>query len=279
MTEGDIASLVDGVADDRDLPSLADVADHVPGMVGFWDADLRNVVANRAYQDYFARTPSQIRGREMQAVIGDPLFNSNRPCIEQALGGHRQVFDRSWTDSYGSVRSTRTVYVPRLRTGRVTGFSVLVTDLHPPATPTGAARDLDQLTERLTPIGRLALRRDGQGLQVNQALAELTGYSTEALELMTVRDLLHPFSRRSALDRWRQLVEGTLGSVAFDERLIRADGRPIHVRVHAALVNAPGGGTEIVATVRDITLEQLDRERLLRLATERSVTVIRPGAN
>ena len=76
----------------REPEDIAAILDALPAMVGYWDADLHNRIANRAYVEFFGLTPEQIRGRHASEVLGPELYALNRPYIERALVGEPQLF-------------------------------------------------------------------------------------------------------------------------------------------------------------------------------------------
>ncbi|MDT7801192.1 MAG: hypothetical protein QOI78_4625, partial [Actinomycetota bacterium] len=105
------------------------VLNGIPGMVGYWDRDLRNRLANDAYVEYFGLTPGEILGRHMRDVLGDALVDANLPHLTRVLAGERVTFDRTLTTVHDESRSVQVSYLPDLRDGRVDGFFVLVTDI------------------------------------------------------------------------------------------------------------------------------------------------------
>jgi len=109
---------------------LRTVIDHLPAMVGYWDRDLRNKLANNAYVEWFGKTPEEIAGLHIREVIGEELFAQNLPYMEKALAGERQDFDRTIVDASGVTRYSQAAYVPDVReNGQVEGFFVLVADV------------------------------------------------------------------------------------------------------------------------------------------------------
>jgi PAS domain S-box-containing protein len=113
----------------RAQQDLRGLLDGVPAMVGYWDADLRNRMANHAYLDYFGIEPEAMVGRPMGEIIGEDLFVRNLPYAEAALRGEEQVFDRTIIDAHGESRSTQTTYRPDIVDGEVRGFFALVIDI------------------------------------------------------------------------------------------------------------------------------------------------------
>ncbi len=103
--------------------------DVIPGMVGYWNAELRCGFANRAYQEWFGKTPEMMIGIRIQDLMGEALFNKNEPYIRAALRGEYQRFERTITKANGSTGYTWAHYIPDRVNGKVCGFFVLVSDI------------------------------------------------------------------------------------------------------------------------------------------------------
>jgi diguanylate cyclase (GGDEF)-like protein/PAS domain S-box-containing protein len=101
----------------------------IPAMVGYWDRELRNRMANDAYMEYFGRSPHEMRGIHISEVLGPEIYAKNRPYMERALAGEPQLFDREIPTPSGEVRYTQASYIPDIVDGEVRGFFVLVTDI------------------------------------------------------------------------------------------------------------------------------------------------------
>lgn len=61
--------------------------DSVPDMLGYWDADLKNVHANKAYADLGGRTPEDLKGAYLPDIVGKELFEKNKHNVEAVLKG------------------------------------------------------------------------------------------------------------------------------------------------------------------------------------------------
>jgi len=103
--------------------------DALPAMVGYWDRELRNRLANRAYVEWFGRTPAQMRGMHIRDLLGERVYAANLPYMQKALAGQPQLFDRTLIDAAGRSRNTQQSYIPDQRDGEVHGFFVLTTDI------------------------------------------------------------------------------------------------------------------------------------------------------
>lgn len=104
------------------------VANHVPGMLAYWDAQQRCVFSNDAYREWFGRSPEEMVGMHIKDLLG-PLYQKNLPHIEAALRGEKQVFERQIPLPRGGVRESMATYTPDVIDGQVMGFSVHVSDV------------------------------------------------------------------------------------------------------------------------------------------------------
>jgi PAS domain S-box-containing protein len=112
------------------LHDLQSILDAVPSMIGYWDKNLINRVANNAYEKWFGRQPGQIKGQHIQDLLGDDIYQLNRLHIEAALAGVPQTFERTFPVLGGTgMRHSLAHYVPDVIDGEVRGFYTLVHDV------------------------------------------------------------------------------------------------------------------------------------------------------
>jgi len=153
------------------------ITDAMPGMVGYWDKDLRCRFANQPYLAWFGKAPEEIIGSTMMELMGGALFALNEPYIRAALAGEKQQFERTLTKADGSIGYTLANYVPDIDAhGIVAGFHVLVTDV----TPLKQAQAELQLASAVYQNTAEAIMvADAQGiiLSVNPAFTQITGYT------------------------------------------------------------------------------------------------------
>jgi PAS domain S-box-containing protein len=107
---------------------LEAVTDAVPGLVGYWDRDLRCQFANRQYHEWFGWSPERMRGTHMREVLGEALFARNEPFVRKVLAGEAQRFEQP-NGPGGPSRYSWVHYIPDVSEGEVRGFFVLVSDI------------------------------------------------------------------------------------------------------------------------------------------------------
>lgn len=113
-------------AQERFVRSLVN---NLPGMVGYWDENLRCRFANKSYFEWFGRTEKQMLGLTIQEVLGPEVFAKNECFIRGALLGETQTFERSIVKPDGCIGHVLAHYLPDIVNGKVNGFVALIYDV------------------------------------------------------------------------------------------------------------------------------------------------------
>nr|WP_315429541.1 EAL domain-containing protein [uncultured Albidiferax sp.] len=107
------------------------IANALPGLVAFWDIDLRCKFANEAYLTWFGKSPEQLVDSRLPDLLGPDIFALNEPYVRGALAGQRQQFERNLRKANGELGQTLATYIPQTVDGKVIGFLVHVADVTP----------------------------------------------------------------------------------------------------------------------------------------------------
>jgi PAS domain S-box-containing protein len=107
------------------------VTDHLPALVGYWDADLRCRFANKPYLDWLERAAPDVIGRTMQELEDEEQVREVMPHLDAVLRGERQFFERRLRrKGTGKVIQAWGSYIPDFDAeGRVQGFYMLHADI------------------------------------------------------------------------------------------------------------------------------------------------------
>jgi PAS domain S-box-containing protein len=164
---------------------LQRAVDALPALIGYWDSEQRNRVANEPYGAWFGVESSAVRGMTMRELLGRKLYDQNLPFIHAALRGERQLFNREINSASGS-RHTITHYIPDLQDGVVQGFFVHVQDVtelkESQAALTRALHENDALLSTLREHTMLAVSKpNGEFIEVNDAFCQRSGFTREEL--------------------------------------------------------------------------------------------------
>ena len=210
----DVAPLSGRTATGRgSVHELLAIIDHLPAMVAYWDGELRNRVANRAYIEWFGVTPEAMHGIHIRDLLGPALFEANRPYIEGALAGTAQEFQRTLTTTSGAVRHTQASYVPDIVGGEVRGFFVLVADI---TERVKAERALAHSAEEYRSLVRslpggfvLLFDRDLRFAVGDGEALPIFGYHRETIEGRTVHEAFPAALAEELEPRYRSALAGT----------------------------------------------------------------------
>ncbi|MBK1714010.1 hybrid sensor histidine kinase/response regulator [Rubrivivax gelatinosus] len=105
------------------------IADSLPGLVAYWDRELRCQFANRGYCEWFGLQPEEIIGRPMAELLGADYVQRQQEHIVATYAGDMQRLERSITRQ-GEPKDLLVHYVPDRRSdGQVSGFYVMAIDI------------------------------------------------------------------------------------------------------------------------------------------------------
>jgi PAS domain S-box-containing protein len=174
---------------ERDMQAILD---HTPSMMGYWDAQLLNRFANRAYHDWFGIDARSMPGKHIREVIGEDRYRANLPNIEAVLRGEPQCFERSIASPDGrQVRHSSVQYQPDVdEQGLVRGFYATICDVTPIKHAQARVEELLTFIEGVIkhcPVGLAVYQEDGRCVMVNSALAQLLQMDITVLEQKNFR--------------------------------------------------------------------------------------------
>jgi diguanylate cyclase (GGDEF)-like protein/PAS domain S-box-containing protein len=133
-----------------------------------------------------------------------------------------------------------------------------------------------RVTIESSPIGFALVGLDGSWLQVNEAMAQMVGYSPAELMKLTFQDITHPEDLAGDLALLAELNAGTRLSYQMDKRYLHADGRIVWASLTASIVRrADGTPLHYVSQVEDITER---RRATAELHAERDLSAALLGA-
>ena len=254
--------------------SLQAVLDALPAMVGYWDRELHNQMANDAYVEFFGVTPEEMRGIHISELLGPELYEQNLPYIERVLEGEPQHFDRDIRTPSGEVRHTQASYIPHAIDGEVVGFSVLVADVTD-------RRRIEQEIERSRARLAEAEHVARLGSWEWDIVANTVTWSDGLFDIYDIgRDdfeaqyrpggtrYVHPGDRDRVEAEVRRALE-TGASIDFEYRIIRPDGRVRRLHSRAELIaDSDGRPIRMTGTAQDVTEIRAAAEALSETAAE-----------
>ncbi|MCU1718875.1 PAS domain S-box protein [Pseudomonas sp. 5P_3.1_Bac2] len=114
------------------------------------------------------------------------------------------------------------------------------------------------------PQGMALVSIDGRWLEVNQALCDMLGYSSEQLLSRTYQSITHPDDREYDQHDVDDLISGIAHSIQREKRYLDSQGRVIWVLISASLVrDSHGQPVHLVAQIQDFN-ERISAEAAIR---------------
>jgi PAS domain S-box-containing protein len=181
---------------------LRDITDNMPALLSYIDADRHYRFHNLAYEEGLGLSAAQIDGKHMREVLGEEIYQSTIPAVEQVLAGYPVVYDRVRKNPRGDLRDYVVHYFPRYGDdadeGKVVGFYVQATDVT-------ALKQVDRIKsefvstvshELRTPLtsirGSLGLIAGGVGGQLPEAVQKLVEIAKNNCErlIRLINDIL-----------------------------------------------------------------------------------------
>lgn len=115
---------------DRARRDLQNILDAMPSMVGYWDKNLINRFANKAYREWLGIHESQIRGKHIVQIVDEERYQQNLAYMQDALKGMPQIFEQVIQSEDGSyLRHYLNHYIPDIHNNEILGFYVLSHDV------------------------------------------------------------------------------------------------------------------------------------------------------
>jgi len=215
------------------------IADALPGMIAYWDTHLQNRFANRAFLDWFDKTPGQMEGIGMRELLGEDAYHFSEAYIQAALQGERQSFERILSKPGTACRHFLTHYVPDGPAGAVQGVFVLLYDItERKAAEQEIQKQADELDDLYNhaPCGYHSLDEQGVIQKINDTELEWLGYSRD--EIVGKRHLVE-FLTPPAIQTFRESFPrvragGTLRELPLE--LVRRNGDTLPVLLSASAV-------------------------------------------
>jgi PAS domain S-box-containing protein len=253
-----------GHSADEDWPphvseeKLRQIADHLPALVAYVDADQRYRFNNRAYETWIGRTPESLYGLHLWDAVGIPAYERTRPYIEAALAGERTGHEW-WAPFRTGIRYVKSDYIPdRDENGRIIGFYVLASDLTETKRSQAALAESEARLRLAIDAGRMAVWEVGAAtdtLTVSPELKRLLGLPPDAiLSTEDIRARYYPGERErlrataaEALTRGDRHVETEL-------RVVWPDGSLHWLLLRAEMQDVKDGlPTRTLGVALDIT--------------------------
>ncbi len=259
---------------------LQTIADSVPALVGYVDADERYRFANRTYDEWYGIGRHQLLGRRMREVWEPWRYAFTRPHIEKALAGERVDYVQTLATARGS-RIVRTSFVPDLGAdGKAQGFFLLSSDI---TESENARKALDRALQKLDlalDASRVAVWEtdvsSGETV-LSEAWAEILDRQRAETRTTTeeLAALVHPDDRARVESEAAAVLKGEKAEYAVEHQVRAESGHWKWILSRGKVVArdpATGRALTLMGTNLDVTERKRGEIRLEKLANYDTLT-------
>jgi PAS domain S-box-containing protein len=258
-----------------------DLVENQPQLIHRYLPDTTETFVNRAFQTFFGVDESGILNQRWIAWLPEQEQTATWRHLENyTLANPIQTYQNTATRHDGVARVTR--WTNRAffdDAGRITHFQAVGADV---TEEVMARREIEASEARFravfdqSPLGKAIMDMDGTAEQVNPAMARMLGRAPEDLRGTDLLGATHPDDLDNMRQRFRDLQCGRRTMRNVEQRVIRANGDALWVRIDASLLpeESNHGQRRIIALFEDIT-ERKMADKAVRDANRRLDLLLR----
>ncbi len=254
----------------------------VPGaLIAVFDSDLRLILAAGHALGRREGSPIYREGKPLADAFPAELWQQIEPLCRSALQGDTR--SRAIQTADGRRRLMIDVGPLSPQTGALpatitSGVAVIldVSERAPSDQPERHPREPFEEVFQRAPIGTGLLDQDGCWVLVNQALCDITGYTSDELIRKRFHDITHPEDVENDAGRRHQLLDGEISAYQTEKRYFNAAGETMSALLSVSLVSDHDGRPlHFIVQVQDISERKHLEEHLRHLADHDPLTGLR----
>jgi diguanylate cyclase (GGDEF)-like protein/PAS domain S-box-containing protein len=258
----------------------------LPGaLITVFDSDLRLILAAGHALGRRESPSTYLEGRFLVNTFPHDLWAQIEPLCRSALVGETRSKRILTADGCHDLMvdvgplSPSTPLAPEHPPDSITGGVAVILDVSVPQVaeqPTHRPRDhFEEVFER-APIGTGLLDQEGRWALVNQALCDITGYTSDELIGRRFEDITHPEDTDNDTARRWQLVAGEISAYQTEKRYFNSTGETMSALLSISLVrDHRDRPLHFIVQVQDISERKHLEEHLRHLADHDPLTGLR----
>ncbi|MEH2326696.1 MAG: PAS domain S-box protein [Nostoc sp.] len=236
-----------------------------PVAVCFLDRELRYIRINQVFADINGLTIEEHLGRKFGEVLPkmagkeelqlQRVLDTGEPLLNVEISGKtREQPERYgyWLGNYYPVNNAM---------GETVGIGIILADVTAAKQTEGALRESEERFRTMfnqAAVGITLVALDGQFLQINPALCEITGYSHEELIQLNFQSLTHPDDLEVDWENGRRVLAKEISGYSLEKRYIRKDGSIVWVNLTSSAVwDTKGQPKYALGIIEDISKRQV----------------------
>ncbi|HEY9803996.1 MAG TPA: PAS domain-containing protein [Leptolyngbyaceae cyanobacterium] len=232
-----------------------------PVAVCFLDRELRYIRINQVLANINGLSIEEHLGRKFCEVIPkmaaeleaqfQRVLDTGEPMVNVEISGETLGTPRNygyWLGNYYPVRNS---------IGETVGIGIILADVTATKEAEIALRESEERFRAMfdqAAVGITLVTLDGQFLQVNPALCDITDYSALELSQMNFQDITHPDDLAADWDYAKKVLAREINGYSLEKRYIRKDGTIVWVNLTASAVwDEQGQAKYALGIIEDIS--------------------------
>ncbi|MCC5643835.1 PAS domain S-box protein [Nostoc sp. CHAB 5824] len=232
-----------------------------PVALCFLDRELRYIRINQVFADINGLTIEEHLGRKFGEVLPamaaefelqlQRVLDTGESLVNVEISGETRGRPERygyWLGNYYPVYNTM---------GETIGIGIILADVTAAKQTEVALRESEERFRAMfnqAAVGITLIALDGQFIQVNPALCEITGYSHEELIQMNFQEITHPDDLEVDWENARRVLAKEISGYSLEKRYIRKDGSIVWVNLTSSVVwDATGFPKYALGIIEDIS--------------------------
>ena len=252
---------------------LQEFIDETPGMIAYWDVNLKNQTMNWEFARCLGSSPKDLVGIGLEEMLGPDQFELVRPQVFATLSGQPQNFLSSAAMPDGSIRYYSQIFRPDIHDGKVQGFFAIAFDTTEQENLKLRVKNSEQDIINFFNISSELIcltGTDGTFKSFNPAFTRVLGYSSEDLLSKPFIDFIHPEDILATQKEVEKLSQGQ--STIYFENRYRAKDNTYRLLSWSVAPDRLSG--LLYASAKDITEQRSQEAERRQLFDALNVTAI-----
>jgi len=248
----------------------------IPDSIYFKDTEGRNLVVNKAYEEWVGRVRDDIIGKTDEEILSPKIAEEYRRSDKKVLKTRKNFHgEEKFLNPNGEMTFFETTKSPIIdELGNIVGLVGVSRDITERKKTEEALEESEERYRDLVEKAGIAILiddRDGNFEYVNERYAELFGYSEKELETQSIRSLVHPGDVDMVMQYHNNRIQGKKAPSRYEFRGVKKDGSIIYLEVDAQAIKK---GKKVVGTrsyIWDISARKMAEEKLKASLQEKEV--------